>query len=296
MAVFVRAKRVTDPLNERVRARLRGEMTGHSTRWCEHDGATGDGPSCFSGLVHDFFVTAGGENRSDFGEYSESESSAGDPGAGDRAEEAARKLRELLDPQLPAADPFRMKLRSAVESAADILAALRPNGSGFRRAVMAKLRETGYDAAICKGRWASAGGLTSGSYEYIDVISAPAAAGEEGERRYIVDFGFAAEFEVARATEEYGRVAAALPAVVVAKPGEVREAVRIVAEAARRSLKRCGLSVPPWRKKRYMLAKWLGPYSRTVILPSASGWEVKCRALGFMPAACRGMPTATRTR
>nr|CAD1820324.1 unnamed protein product [Ananas comosus var. bracteatus] len=81
--------------------------------------------------------------------------------------------------------------------------------------------------------------------------------------RYIIDVGFAAEFALARATEEYARVAAALPAVAVARPEEVRRAVKAVAKAARRSLQSRGLSVPPWRKRRFMAAKWLGPYRRT---------------------------------
>uniref|UniRef100_A0A0D3EXT6 Uncharacterized protein n=1 Tax=Oryza barthii TaxID=65489 RepID=A0A0D3EXT6_9ORYZ len=105
---------------------------------------------------------------------------------------------------------------------------------------------------------------------------------------------------VARATAEYAVVVAAVPAsVVVAREEAVGRAVRVAADAARRSLRSHGLHVPPWRKTRYMLAKWLGPYKRsTATSPSAAGampmpaaaagMDVKCRAVGFFtppPAA-----------
>ncbi|EEE55881.1 hypothetical protein OsJ_04529 [Oryza sativa Japonica Group] len=98
----------------------------------------------------------------------------------------------------------------------------------------------------------------------------------------------------------YAVVVAAVPAsVVVAREEAVGRAVRVAADAARRSLRSHGLHVPPWRKTRYMLAKWLGPYKRsTATSPSAAGampmpaaaagMDVKCRAVGFFtppPAA-----------
>ncbi|PKA49664.1 hypothetical protein AXF42_Ash004205 [Apostasia shenzhenica] len=272
MAVYIRAKRVTDPLDERVRARLRGEMTGYSSSGSEHEGAAGaaaDEPSCFSDLVHEFLET-GDEEGDRGGEDSESDGGAGDGSSIDRAEEQAQKLRELLKTE-EEEDSFRRRLCSEVELASAALAELRPVGPVFRRAVMVRLRERGYNAGICKARWESAGGLTAGSYEYVDVVLPP-SAGEGGEKRYIVDLAFAAEFELARATDGYRRVAEELPDVVAAEPEELQAAVRIMSEAARRSLKSMELSVPPWRKKRYMMAKWLGPYRRTTNhLPAKAG-------------------------
>jgi len=69
--------------------------------------------------------------------------------------------------------------------------------------------------------------------------------------------------------------------------------VRVASDAARRSLRAHGLHVPPWRKTRYMLAKWLGPYKRSTTtstaaggampMAGAAGLDVKCRAVGFFP-------------
>ncbi|PKU82748.1 uncharacterized protein LOC110100774 [Dendrobium catenatum] len=289
MALYIRTKRVTDPLDERVRDRLRGVMTGYASSGSEHDGAVADdGHSCFSDLIHDFLeprYTLDERDESGSGEDSDSDKGA----ALEKAAEQAKKLRELLDPSLES-DSFRSRLKSDVEEA------IRLTGPGFRRGVMGRLRERGYNAGICKARWESAGGLTAGSYEYIDVIDAD--ADEEGDRRYIIDLGFAAEFAVARATEEYERVVGGLPATVVARAEEVRAAVRIVVEVARRSLKSRGLCVPPWRKRKYMLAKWLGPYRRTLNeIPANTaaegGGEVKCRAVGFGAPRIAAVPKPT---
>jgi len=36
-----------------------------------------------------------------------------------------------------------------------------------------------------------------------------------------------------------------------------------VSEAAKQSLKKKGMHVPPWRRAEYVKAKWLSPYTRT---------------------------------
>ncbi|XP_008778742.1 uncharacterized protein LOC103698490 [Phoenix dactylifera] len=296
MAVYIRAKRVTDPLDDKVKARIRGDdrfMTGYASSGSEHD--------ALSGLVHAFLESGGPSSptasavaaASDDGEESDSED-------GDRSVEAATKVKELLDPS-GKGELFRLRLLAGVSEAAEAMAELRWSRSAYRRAVMVRLREGGYNAGICKARWESSGGLTAGSYEYIDVVVD--AAEEVAVARYIVDVGFAAEFEVARATEEYGRMVAALPRVMVARPEEVRQVVLIAAEAVRRSLRRRGMHVPPWRKGRYMLAKWLGPYRRTVnLIPAAAGaavagvGEAKCRAVGFRAVSPGAVSPATRTQ
>ncbi|KAG8054229.1 hypothetical protein GUJ93_ZPchr0001g29714 [Zizania palustris] len=281
MAVYIR-------LDDAVRALLRGGGGGVSVS----SGSEHDASECLSGLVQAFLETgdvAGEEGTgpaSKGGEGYESEDGDG-PG---RAAAAAESVRELLDPPAEE-DPFRIRLAAAVVVATEAEAALRRYGAEFRRAVTRRLRAAGYDAGVCKSRWEASGGITAGTYEYIDVV-APAA--REKKSRYIVDAEFRAGLEVARATAEYAVVLAAVPAsVVVAREESVGRALRVAADAARRSLRSHGLHVPPWRKSRYMLAKWLGPYKRstatspagtgTVPMPGAAGLDVKCRAVGFFP-------------
>lgn len=300
MAMYVRAKRVTDPLDDKVKARIRGDdrfITGYASSGSEHD--------ALSGLVHAFLENEGPDSLTASANAAALSDGSEEPNSedSDRSVDAATKVKDLLDPSVKG-DPFRLRLVADVSETAENLAELRWSGSGYQRAVMVRLRERGYNAGICKARWASSGGLTAGSYEYIDVMvdaaKEPAAA---AEARYIVDVGFAAEFEVARETEEYSRMVAALPLVMVARPEEVRQVVHIAAEAARRSLRRRGMHVPPWRKGRYMLAKWLGPYRRTVNpLPAAAGaavagvGEAKCRAVGFQTVLPVAVSPTARTQ
>jgi uncharacterized protein (TIGR01615 family) len=283
MAVYIR-------LDDAVRAHLRGD--GGSTS----SGSDHDASACLSDLVQAFLETdaAGGGGEEGAGPAPKGRDSDDEDGPG-RAAETAASVRELLDP--PAAeDPFRIRLAAAVASAMHAEAPLRAHGAAFRRAVMRRLRAAGYDAGVCRSRWEASGGLTAGTYEYVDVVvpgAASASKGARGAARYIVDADFRAGLEVARATAEYAVVVAAVPATaVVAREEAVGRAVRLASDAARRSLRSHGLHVPPWRKTRYMLAKWLGPYKRTPSSTSSSASgamptpavDIKCRAVGFFPS------------
>lgn len=290
MSVSVRAKRATALFGDITRAGLR--CAGESS--CVGDGGAS---TCLSALVHSFLETAGRRTPSVASNDDGGEGDATDPdesleegGASDDRDRAAMEIvRDLMFPALDP-DPFRRRLATDVSRAAEALAWLR-SGSGesaFRRAVMARLRATGYNAGICKVRWDTSGGLAAGSYEYIDVVEAAAERAGQGKgRRHIVDLDFAAEFEIARATEGYKAVVAALPQVAIAGEEAVRRVVREVADAARRSLRTQGLYVPPWRKSRYMLAKWLGPNWRTTstVPPTALRGEAKCWEYNRLQAA-----------
>ncbi|WOL11368.1 hypothetical protein Cni_G20130 [Canna indica] len=283
MAIYVRPKRATDPLDATAKARL----------WGRHDDATSSGSEheALSSLVHAFFECGDSDSpvAADTAIHEPGSDGKSDSDGGDRPEmKAATAVAALVRAWSTDDDPFRLRLLSDVSEAAAAAADLKPHGGSAcrRRVVMARLREMGYNAGVCKARWESAGKLVAGSYEYIDVVVASADGAEQ--RRYVVDLGFAAEFEVARAGESYKRVVAELPEVMVARPEEVKQVVRKVGKAARRSLKAEGLHVPPWRKGRYMMAKWLGPYRRTVNEAPASvraseagGGAAKCRAVGF---------------
>lgn len=283
MAVYIR-------LNDAVRARLRGEDAGG----CTSSGSDHDASACLSGLVQAFLETDAADEAAGPAPKHETQGGGYDSDeAGDSAAAAAASVRELLDPPAEE-DVFRIRLAAAVSAAMQAEAALRPHGAAFRRALVRRLRAAGYDAGVCKSRWEASGGVTAGTYEYVDVVSVSPAARKV---RYIVDADFRAGMEVARATAEYAAVVAAVPAAcVVAREESVGRAVRVASDAARRSLRAQGLHVPPWRKTRYMLAKWLGPYKRsTATSPAATAGAmsmhggaagmdvVKCRAVGFFP-------------
>ncbi|PIA31595.1 hypothetical protein AQUCO_04900117v1 [Aquilegia coerulea] len=150
-----------------------------------------------------------------------------------------------------------------------------------RKAVIEGLLALGYDASICKSRWEKSPLYPSGEYEYIDVII-------EGER-LLIDIDFKSEFEIARSTKHYRSILQSLPSIFVGKTDRLRQIVSIVSDAAKQSLKKKGMHIPPWRKTEYMRAKWLSSYTRTtansadepiepVVLSDQSGIDPKTKS------------------
>lgn len=83
----------------------------------------------------------------------------------------------------------------------------------------------------------------------------------EGER-LLIDVDFRSEFEIARSTKSYRTILQLVPFIYVGKPGRLQRIVSVVSEAAKQSLKKKGMPVPPWRKAEYVKAKWLSPHIR----------------------------------
>ncbi|KAJ1295557.1 hypothetical protein BS78_01G233500 [Paspalum vaginatum] len=129
------------------------------------------------------------------------------------------------------------------------------------RLVASSLRAAGHDAAVCVSRWDKSPSHPAGEHAYIDVLL-PAASERGARERVLVDVDFRSAFEVARPTKAYRALLQRLPAVFVGKDDRLRLLVAAAADAARASLRKRGLHLPPWRKPEYMRAKWLSPYDR----------------------------------
>lgn len=196
------------------------------------------------------------------------------------------------------ADQFRNKLLFQVTKAVEIFSVFRQNRPVFNRNLMTYLREIGYNAGVCKTRWETSGGITAGNYEFIDVLRPDSPS----PVRYIIDVEFAGEFEIARETESYSILRSSLPRVFVGKCDDLKRIVRFMCDESKKSMKINGLNLPPWRKNRYMLAKWFGSYRRTTSKSPAtvvSNFGVKCRSVGFDLAGDGGrffVLPATKTR
>ncbi|KAH0978335.1 hypothetical protein GBA52_028054 [Prunus armeniaca] len=129
----------------------------------------------------------------------------------------------------------------------------------------------GYDASVCKSRWEKTPSYPAGEYDYIDVIV-------KGER-LLIDIDFRSEFEIARPTKSYKAILQTLPYIFVGKPDRLWRIIKIVSEAAKQSLKKKGMHIPPWRKAEYIKAKWLSPHTRASSSPSDSMTEEKTEPL-----------------
>ncbi|KAL8162745.1 hypothetical protein V2J09_014234 [Rumex salicifolius] len=130
----------------------------------------------------------------------------------------------------------------------------------LRSIVTESLSTLGYDASICKSRWEKSSSYPAGEYEYIDVVVA-------GGERLLIDVDFRSEFEIARSTGTYKTILQSLPFIFVGRADRLEQIVSALSEAAKHSLKKKGMHIPPWRKAEYMRAKWLSPCARATESP-----------------------------
>ncbi|CAH8383647.1 unnamed protein product [Eruca vesicaria subsp. sativa] len=268
MAIFSKTRCVTDPLDDEAKARI---FSSHGSPLDQ------DSPE----ICELEFLDDGLEDRSQT--FYESDSDLSDNSAMERSREASEKLLRMAV-SFADYDPYRNTLLAHVLRAVEAYSGFRSGRKHvFREKVASLLRELGHNAAVCGSRWNSSAKLTAGSHDFIDVVYKP--AGDRTSVRYFVDVDFASEFEIARPTSQYARVLQLLPRVFVGKEENLRTIVRESCDAAKRSLKSCGLSLPPWRRFSYLQHKWFGPCTRRV----GSGLEVSplnkdavsCRSVGF---------------
>ncbi|CAL9236084.1 unnamed protein product [Arabidopsis halleri] len=124
----------------------------------------------------------------------------------------------------------------------------------YLRSVVNGLVSLGYDAALCKSRWEKSPSCPAGEYEYVDVIM-------KGER-LLIDIDFKSKFEIARATKTYKSMLQTLPYIFVGKADRLQRIIILICKAAKQSLKKKGLHVPPWRRAEYVKSKWLSSHVR----------------------------------
>lgn len=87
------------------------------------------------------------------------------------------------------------------------------------------------------------------------------------EARVVIELNFRAEFEMARASDEYNRLISRLPEVFVGKAERLRTLIKILCSAAKTCMKEKKMHLGPWRRHKYMQAKWLGSCERSAPAP-----------------------------
>ncbi|KAK3005459.1 hypothetical protein RJ639_016330 [Escallonia herrerae] len=136
----------------------------------------------------------------------------------------------------------------------------RPVTKGCRdcmqREISSRLQKAGYDCAICKSKWMCSNDIPSGEHTYMEVVDN--SSSKKGEMRIVIELEFRGEFEMARAGEEYNRLANKLPEVFVGKIERLRALIKILCSASKRCMKERKMHMAPWRKQKYMQAKWQG--------------------------------------
>ncbi|EOA35608.1 hypothetical protein CARUB_v10020822mg [Capsella rubella] len=149
--------------------------------------------------------------------------------------------------------------------------------------IVSELRSDGYDASFSKTSWDSSFDHREGcrvfrctrTYEYIDVMVKGDGDGDDLSklRRVIVDLDFKCQFELAKQTKAYKDMTELLPTVFVATEERLRRVVSLVCGEMKKSMKKEGMSRPPWRTSRYMQSKWLPENRRRVSRCKKGSWS-----------------------
>lgn len=175
-------------------------------------------------------------------------------------------LQEILDYNSLTGSKLRRQISQALEMAREtaLCHCTKPSSDGcnscLRRAVVDRLCENGFNAALCTSKWKSTSKTPGGKHEYIDVNVS--GLGQKKETRFLIEVELRTEFEMAKACDEYRKLINKLPNFYVGKPEQLNAIVRVVCDAAKRSMKEMKIHIGPWRKRSFMQMKWLGPYQR----------------------------------
>jgi uncharacterized protein (TIGR01615 family) len=103
---------------------------------------------------------------------------------------------------------------------------------------------------------------------------------KKGEVRVMIELNFKAEFEMAKGSDEYNKLIKKLPEIFVGKEERLSNLIKILCMAAKKCMKDKKMHMGPWRKQRYMEAKWLGPCERntsTTSLPIGYAERIKTK-------------------
>ncbi|CAL0333860.1 unnamed protein product [Lupinus luteus] len=143
----------------------------------------------------------------------------------------------------------------------------------LQRELRDRLLKLGYNCFICKSKWISSRGIPSGEHTYMEVIDKSNI--KRGEVKVVIELSLRGEFEMARANEEYNQLLSKLPEVFVGKSERLKVLVKIMCSAAKKCMKDKKMHLAPWRKQKYMLAKWVGTYDRSILEPLPRVYDAK---------------------
>ncbi|KAK9267918.1 hypothetical protein L1049_010355 [Liquidambar formosana] len=215
---------------------------------------------------------------------------------------------KLLEETLYRSSSLESRIRNATKEALKetkmaetVCVCQRPVDGGCRnclmREVSGRLRNAGYNSAICKTKWRKSPDIPSGEHTFLDVVDN--SSSKKGEVRVIIELNFRAEFEMARASEEYNTLIGRLPELFVGRVDRLNNIIKILCAAAKKCMKDKKMHMGPWRKQRYMEAKWLSTCERTTPTPvlsmGYSGRRSKPRASMLTVDLLEKLPNMHRT-
>ncbi|KAL2496862.1 hypothetical protein Fot_40619 [Forsythia ovata] len=172
---------------------------------------------------------------------------------------------ELLQATLYRTTSLESKIRQATKDALRELDSVGVNcscrkkladscRSCTQKQICDRLQIAGFNCVICKSKWRSSPEIPAGEHTYLEVQN----VSKKGEVKVIIELNFHAEFEIIRSSEEYNRLIERLPEIFIGKIERLRSLIKILCSASKKCMKERKMHMAPWRKQKYMQAKWHG--------------------------------------
>ncbi|KAL9342562.1 hypothetical protein Peur_065887 [Populus x canadensis] len=143
----------------------------------------------------------------------------------------------------------------------------------LQREISIRLQNEGYNCAICKSKWKRSEEIPSGEHTFLEVVGK--LSSKKGEVRVVIELNFRAEFEMAKANQEYNQLISRLPEVYVGKAERLKALIKILCSAAKKCMKEKKMHLGPWRKHKYMQSKWIATCERTTPAPLPGGFSAR---------------------
>ncbi|KAI3741163.1 hypothetical protein L1987_58830 [Smallanthus sonchifolius] len=154
-----------------------------------------------------------------------------------------------------------------VEMAENVCSCPRPVAGGCRscrmREICSRLQKSGYDSAICKSKWKNSLDFPSGEHTFLDVIDS--SNHKNDPVRVIIELELRGQFEMKKGSKEYNSLVCKLPDIFVGKCDRLQNIIKILSIAAKECMREKKMHLGPWRKQRYMQAKWLRVTERSTV-------------------------------
>ncbi|KAE8706220.1 Basic helix-loop-helix DNA-binding superfamily protein, putative isoform 1 [Hibiscus syriacus] len=132
----------------------------------------------------------------------------------------------------------------------------------LQRELSIRLQNKGFNCHLCNSKWKSSVKIPAGEHTYLEVLKKSSNA-KKGYKSIVIELNFKAEFVMGKANESYNKLIGHLPELFVGRAERLKALIKILCSAAKKCMKEKKLHLAPWRKQKYMQAKWLGTYMRT---------------------------------
>ncbi|KAE8662190.1 hypothetical protein F3Y22_tig00113719pilonHSYRG00176 [Hibiscus syriacus] len=237
-----------------------------------------DGPADFADLMFGFMDGSNGSDEQILGDFVGGEDE--DEGQIKRRRIFWETQEQLLQATLFQTTSLESRIRRATKEALRELHTVgvqcgcrRPVAGDCRKCIQrelsVRLQSLGFNCYICKSKWKSSTEIPPGEHTYLEVLDK--SNPKKGDVRVVIELNFRAEFEMARANDDYNKLIAMLSELFVGKTERLKAVIKILCVAAKKCMKEKKMHLAPWRKHKYMQAKWLGTYERTTPTPLPVG-------------------------